>query len=191
MDSSQLCGVCHEETYEQWQNQRTIKAYPTCHGCHGALVERTDTKGTNFFSNLLVSFEPEHKVRSHNLILPDKPAAGIGPELQLDKLTADTVQFTLVNNLPHDLPTGIFGEKDLFFILRWRQTDIIDEEQIKKDVSEVLAPGQSQSFRLSLPAGKEGQDLYIDLFRSSHQPAGEAILIGSYLFPFVTSHNSR
>ena len=44
VDSSQLCGVCHEETYEQWQSQRVSKEYPTCRGCHGGPVERPTPK---------------------------------------------------------------------------------------------------------------------------------------------------
>jgi len=186
MDSSQLCGVCHEETYEQWQTQQKNKKYPTCHGCHGASVERPHTKGTNFLTNILVSYEPVHKVRSHYLMLPNQSEQGIGPDLQLDTIDNDTIHFTLINSLPHDLPTGSYGEKELFIVLNWLQGDDVVLKKKKIVISSVLIPGQKKSFTAIFPKEEYGRKLSFDLFRF-HQSTGEETLIRSYLFTIVTN----
>jgi len=189
-DSSQLCGVCHEETYEQWQGQRVSKECPTCHGCHGAAVERPHTKGTNFFSNMLVSFEPVHRVRSHHLILPNLPGQGIGPEMQLDTIDADTVQFTLKNSLPHDLPTGIYGDKELFIVLSWLQNDGRVVEKKKIVIPSVLAPEEQKSFAVIFPKNEYSQKLSIDLYRFHHSTK-KATLIRSYPFVMTSPQVSK
>ncbi len=180
-DSSQLCGVCHEETYEQWRSLGAREHYPTCHGCHGVSVERPHTRGTDFFSNILVSFEPVHRVYSHSLILPNQPEQGTGPEIQLDAMEADTIHFRLKNSLPHDLPTGTYGDKDIFIVLSWRQPDGTVVEKKKINISSVLAPGEEKSFAVIFPQKEYSRDLSIDLYRFHHSTQ-KATLIGSYPF---------
>lgn len=180
LDSSQICGVCHEETFEQWEQQRKQKDFPTCHGCHGATVKRQHTKGTNFFSKLLVSFEPEHSVRSHYLILPDPMENETGPDLLLSKIDGDIVHFSLNNSLPHDLPTGSFAEKELFFHFRW-QGDEADSKQNKIVINSLLAPGEQYPFTLHFAQGESGRRLQVDLFRDDSS-TGNIHLIRSYSF---------
>ncbi len=178
LESSQICGVCHEETYEQWDEQRKNKDYPTCHGCHGATVKRPHTKGTNFFSKLLVLFEPEHTVRSHYLILPNQKETGLGPELSLDRIEGEMLRFTLLNSLPHDFPTGSFAEKELFF--QFKEKD--DEASSTKIViDELLAPGEHHTFTLHLPQRNNNEILQVDLFRDDLSN-GKNHLIRSYSF---------
>lgn len=179
IDSSQLCGTCHEETYEQWQSQRLKKQFPTCHGCHGVSTTRTHTKGTGFFSNMLVAFEPEHKVRSHYLIIPDQPGQGIGPDLQLAEIENDTIQFSLTNSLPHDLPTGSFGEKELFLVLSWLPTDETAARKKIIIIPSVIAPGETKVFTTKLPKEGYRKGLSVDLFRF-HESTEEDTLIRSY-----------
>lgn len=186
MDSSQLCGVCHEATYDQWQIQRKNKQFPTCHGCHGVSVERAHTKGTNFFTKILVAFEPVHKVRSHYLILPNQPGMGIGPDLQFDSIDNGSIQFTLMNSLPHDLPTGSFGEKELFFILNCSDTNGVALKEQRIGISSILSPGEKKNFTAILPQKEYCDVLSVDLFRL-HQSTGKATLIRSY--PFTTTTN--
>ena len=189
-DSSQLCGICHEETYEQWQTQRGTRQYPTCHGCHGKAVERPHTKGTNFFSNILVSFEPVHQVRSHYLSLPNRPEQWIGPEMTIDKVDDTSIHFTLTNSLPHDLPTGSYGEKEIFLVLNWLQADGTVVEKEKISLSSVLAPGQKQSFSTLFSKDTYWQTLSIELFRFHHS-TGMNTLIRSYSFAMTPPQGSQ
>ncbi len=180
-DSSQLCGVCHEETYEQWAEKRVIKQYPTCHGCHGTVVERPHTKGTNFFSNILVTFEPVHKVRSHYLNIPKLTGQGIGPEIEIQSIDDAGIHFSLINSLPHDLPAGSYGEKELFIVVSWSQADgkVVDKKKII--ISSVLAPDQKTSFDTAFNKGAHSQTLSVELFRFHHSTK-KITLIRSYLF---------
>ena len=118
LQSSQICRVCHEDTYEQWQQQRKSKSYPTCHGCHGVSVQRPHTRGTNFFSKLLVFFEPEHTVRSHYLIIPEQSGSAIGPELSIERVENDMNNY---NSAAIDRPllkkSSTHATDDLDFLL--------------------------------------------------------------------------
>ncbi len=181
--SSKLCGTCHEETYEQWQIQRLNKKFPTCHGCHGMPTTRSHTRGTGFLSNMLVAFETTHKVRSHYLVLPNRPGLGIGPDLQLAAIENDTIQFSLTNSLPHDLPTGSYGEKELFLVLSWLPTDETTAKKKIIVIPSVIAPGETKIFTAKLPKEGYNQQLFIELFRF-HESTGEDTLIRSY--PLVT-----
>ncbi len=182
-DSAQVCGTCHHETYEQWLDQQEItnNAYPTCHDCHGAPAKRTHTRGTNLFSNLLVSFEPEHEVRSHLLMLPGQRNPEAAPALHLTQNLPDQVFFTLTNTLPHDLPAGSFGEKYIMVTARRIQAQTILATNTMSLLS-VLAPGQSIRLGLSLPQGTPGHGLVIDLKRL-HRSTNTTTLIRSYPFP--------
>jgi hypothetical protein len=180
LDSSQICGACHEDTFEQWEQQRKLQEYPTCHGCHGVAVKRPHTKGTNFFSKFLVSFEPEHSVRSHYIRLPDSTESGIGPDVLLDRIEGNTIHFLLINSLPHDLPTGSFAEKDLFLQFKW-QGDDKPAKQNKIGINRVLAPGEQYLFTLPYPNEVAGRQLQLELFRDDGTSENSQ-LIHSYLF---------
>ena len=186
LDSSQICGVCHEDTFEQWERQRKQQEYPTCHGCHGVAVKRPHTKGTNFFSKFLVSFEPEHSVRSHSIRLPDPSQSGIGPDVILDRIEGNTIHFILINSLPHDLPTGSFAEKDLFLQCKWQGDDNV-AKQNKIVLNSVLAPGEKYLFTLPYPMEAAGRKLQLDLFRDDGN-LQNIQLIHSYLFSL---HSTR
>ncbi len=180
LESSQLCGVCHEDTFEQWKQQRKQREYPTCHGCHGVSVKRPHTQGTNFFSKLLVSFEPQHTVQSHTIRLPDSTKDGIIPEVVLDRIDGNMIHFTLINCLPHDLPTGNFSEKGIFLQFTWQA----EEKTIKQNtiaINKVLEPGERYSFTLPYPEKVTGAQLRLELFRN-HGASENIQLIHSYLF---------
>lgn len=188
-DSSQLCGICHEETYEQWQSQRLKKQFPTCHGCHGMSTTRTSSKGTGLLSNILVAFETPHKVRSHDLIIPSKPGQGIGPDLKLARIQDDTIQFSLTNSLPHDLPTGSYGDKELFLVLSWLPADETSARKKIIIIPSVIAPGETSIFTAKLPRQGYSKDLSIELYRF-HESTGEDTLIRSYPLFTVSEHLS-
>ncbi len=182
IDSAKLCGTCHHETYDEWLDQQEIAQtpYPTCHGCHGAPVTRTHTKGTNLFSNLLVAFEPEHEVRSHHLILPGQIDPDAAPQIQLIANEEDEIIFRLTNTLPHNLPTGNFGEKYIMLTVNLLQDETIIATN-SMSLSSVLIPGQSILLSLSLPQ-EEHHTVQINLKRF-HQSTGAITLIRSYHFP--------
>jgi nitrate/TMAO reductase-like tetraheme cytochrome c subunit len=112
-----LCAGCHGETFAQWQKAAAQGPAPTCQECHLAAVQRTATQGTNLFSNMLVAFEKKVPTRSHDVNLehmapvPGGVSLTIAPHAQ----GADTIvlEATVRNSLPHNLPTGTYGDKEL------------------------------------------------------------------------------
>ncbi|MDA3835314.1 MAG: multiheme c-type cytochrome [Spirochaetales bacterium] len=182
IDSAELCGICHHETYEQWLDHQDITntPAPTCHSCHGAPVKRTHTQGPSLFSDLLVAFEPEHEVRSHHLMLPGQNDATAAPKLELVESSPDQVTFTLINSLPHELPTGSFGEKHLMVIVNRLEGDTIVATN-SMSIPEIIRLTQSVTMGISLPSGRQNQHLQINLLRR-HRSTNEITLIRSYHF---------
>lgn len=182
LESSKLCGICHIETFEQWQAQqeRSDSAFPTCHECHGAPVTRSHTKGTNLFSSILVSFEDEHDVRSHNLMLPGHVKKEVLPRLHLVSDEGNTVTYTITNTLPHDLPTGSFGDKEIVVRLRRLRADtILATAEIL--LPTVLSPTQKITLTSSLPHGNQSKHVQFTLLRR-HGSVSGATLLQTYEF---------
>ena len=183
LDSSKLCAVCHEETYDQWflqQEGATVK-FPSCNGCHGAPVTRTHTKGTNFFSNMLVAFEDEHEVRSHQLLLSDQINPESAPQVRLVTDQQNRITLTITNTLPHDLPTGSFGEKHIMLTVRRLQDDAV-LATASSSLPATLASGESATISLPFIDSPQSNQLQIRLLRS--RDSTETItLIHTYSFP--------
>ena len=186
LDSPVLCGVCHVETFEQWQEQQQGQdLFPTCHGCHGAPVTRRHTKGTNMFSSLLVAFEDEHEVRSHHLMLPGHLENVMAPQIRLLSDTDDGVTLEILNTLPHDLPTGSFGEKQMRIQLqRLRNGDELD--RISRDIPEVLSPGQRLVMTLRLRHAELSRQIQVSLLRL-HGTTHTTTLIQRITYPQETN----
>ncbi len=180
IDSPKLCGTCHKETYEQWLKQQKTTPLPTCHACHGAPVTRTHTKGTNLFSDILVTFESRHEVRSHHLMLPGQINPEVAPRVLLNSDHHNEINITITNTLPHDLPTGSFGEKQIMIQAHRLQGDHILETKTQP-VPETLNPGQSITITLSLARGDISKHIQINLLRF-HQSTTESTLIRTYHF---------
>jgi hypothetical protein len=188
-DSHKLCGVCHQETYDQWQLMQRETSFPSCLGCHGALKKRSHTQGTGLFSNILVAFEPEHQVRSHYMTIQSQTETRVYPEVQVAHLDKIALSITIKNNLPHDLPAGIFGEKYLVVSLQSNDSSngdashLIEARRIELD--DVLAPGESTVLNTSLPKRNNSHDITLKLYRF-HQSTQKADLIHTYIFPGVS-----
>jgi len=122
--SPSLCASCHAETHGQWQQWQQAAARPdtrTCQECHQPVVHRRATQGTNFFSRILVSFEDELPTRSHEIALEKMTNFPGGVTITALALktgaSAPALEVTIHNNLPHDLPTGTYGEKEIQLVL--------------------------------------------------------------------------
>ena len=119
--SPSLCAACHAETHTQWQKAAARQETRTCQECHQAVVQRRATQGTDFFSNILVAFEDELPTRSHAITLEKMVNFPGGVTITALAIqtgpNAPALEVTLRNNLPHDLPTGTYGEKEIRLVL--------------------------------------------------------------------------
>jgi hypothetical protein len=132
--SVEICAACHGETYNEYRAIAERKEVPACLACHAATRQRTASQGTNFFSNALVAFEDEVSTRSHRISLDNMELASgsihlavLGLEHTLPK---GRVEIVITNNLPHNLPTGTFGEKNIKVTVRLLQAKKVLVENV-------------------------------------------------------------
>ncbi len=172
-----LCATCHDETYAQWQKSAAAQQIKSCQECHMPGVQRRATQGTNPASTFLVSFEDEIPTRSHAITMDamaNFPGAVTITALALKTgPDAPALTVTIGNNLPHNLPTGTFGEKEIRLTLSFEKEGM-EKETIQVAVSDAghpLAPGESKKLIIPLnPAAMTADTLRLDLARHSISP---------------------
>ncbi len=183
--SARFCGECHLESYRQWDEQYGGKGKdsPSCLQCHARPVSRRHTRGSNFFTDILVSFEPVHEVRSHALILSDPEAVESRLQLNLAEGSTDEMTFRLKNSLPHDLPTGEYGDKDLFVTVFWQRADgtVTFRETVMLPV--VIPPGEEFEFSVSHGGSSGITAVTVQLFRRDGQSGEERVIASFSPFP--------
>ena len=168
--SPALCAPCHDETHAQWRQATARQGAPTCQECHQASVRRTVTQGTGLFSNLLVAFEKKATTRSHDINLERMARfpGGITLTVSTKPPGAGLFEVTVRNNLPHDLPTGTYGSKEIRLVpVAGREARRLSERSCVIGTDEhPLAPGEEKTVRISL-AGVDLEDapLRLDLER--------------------------
>jgi hypothetical protein len=171
--NSSLCGVCHTETFSDWQaSRRTQPATPTCQECHMPQIVRTATKGSNLFSTALVAFEKSRSTRRHTFDfghLADLPGAVRMELLRWQPAPLTALQLAITNTLPHTLPTGSFRSRPLHLAVRLYGPDhTLLAENLVSLVGEKLPP---------LKPGEQRQ-LVIRLAQESGTQAATAKLCG-------------
>jgi hypothetical protein len=118
--SSELCGGCHEATFAEWQAAAGARAEApeTCQGCHMPSVHRTVESVNEAvpYSPLLVALEAEQELRRHLFAVPDGAEEDV--VLSLER-TATALAVRVDNRLPHALPTGSFGRRELRLFATW------------------------------------------------------------------------
>jgi Zn-finger protein len=179
-----LCATCHDETYAQWQKIEAGQKIRSCQGCHQAEVQRNATEGTNVFSNILVSFEEKIPTRSHEISLEKMANFPDGVTLTALALNqgGDTpaLKIAIRNKLPHDLPTGTFGKKEIQLSLIFLKdgVQVAEMRVVVSDGKKGLAAGETKSFILPLSLKATLADtLRLNLERHSESHAGRPPII--------------
>ncbi len=192
--SQSLCAACHAETHAQWQKTAARQETRTCQECHQPVVQRRATQGTNVFSNILVAFEDELPTRSHEITLEKMVnfPGGVTVTAWAIKAgpNAPAVEVTLRNNLPHDLPTGTYGEKEIQLVL----TSEKDKELLADKIVQVsneqhpIAAGETKKIIIPLASGDIlSGPLRLNLERHSESHAGRLpILLASITIDSVS-----
>lgn len=185
--SPSLCAACHAETHTQWQQTAARQEPRTCQECHQPIVQRRATQGTDFFSNILVAFEDELPTRSHAITLEKMGNFPGGVTITALAIqtgpNAPALEVTLRNNLPHDLPTGTYGEKEIRLVL----VSATDKELLVDKIVQVsneqhpIATGATKKIIIPLASGDIlSGPLRLNLERHSESHAGRLpILLAS------------
>jgi Cytochrome c554 and c-prime len=167
--SSELCGTCHRETFAEWSRSaaREGKEEDTCQGCHMPAVRRTveSVHDERAYSRVLVALEREEDLRRHLFAVVDDPSERV--ELEARR-AADgrSVEATIANRLPHALPTGQFGRRQVALDVVWpggnRRTAVVDSP------ARALSSGEQRRVTLELPPEALAAPLRVFLLRFDH-----------------------
>lgn len=179
-----LCATCHGETHTQWQKAAAGQQIGSCQECHMPAVERRATEGTNLFSKILVSFEEKIQTRSHAISLENMvnfPGAVTITTLALNQgKDAPALEINICNNLPHDLPTGTFGEKAIELALTFLKegVQVAETKVAVSNEKQPLAAGETKKIQFPLSAAATRADtLRLNLQRHSESRAGRPPII--------------
>ena len=170
--SSELCGTCHRGALAEWERAAAPEdgEKETCQGCHMPAVHRKveSVHEEHAYSRLFVALERSEDLRRHAFAVPEDAAEHVDVTAERDGPTR--VRVTLGNRLPHALPTGSFGRRQLAVAASWsggeRQTLVVDAP------ARALATGEVRSVTLELPPEARGLPLRVELRRFEHARGG-------------------
>jgi hypothetical protein len=169
--SSELCGGCHAATFAEWRAapDPVEGERETCQGCHMPAVHRT-VESVNEdvpYSPLLVALEEEQPLRRHRFSVPDGAHEDIG--LALERSGAALV-VRIQNRLPHALPTGSFGRREVRLFASWPGR--AHEVPVAARPGAALAAGEARAVTMPLDPAARTQPITVSLRR--FDPAARA-----------------
>ncbi|MFH2122838.1 MAG: multiheme c-type cytochrome [Pseudomonadota bacterium] len=188
-----LCATCHEETYSQWKKVSTGQKSRSCRQCHQSSKQRYASQGSNLFSNILVSFEEKIQTRSHAVTLEKMANFPDGVNITAFALNkgkdTPTLTINILNNLPHDLPTGTFGKKEIQLSLLFLKGDlqVAAKRLLVSDDRKALTAGESKKIIFPLTLEESRADtLLLQLERHSpNDPERPPIVLSSKIIDSI------
>jgi hypothetical protein len=122
--SSELCGSCHRATLAEWRAAPEAgPAKPACQECHMPAVRRKveSPNDAHRSSGLFSALGDPLDLRRHGFAVPEPEPEQVRLAARLDTGdgAAPRLHLELHNDLPHDLPTGEFGRRELRIVARW------------------------------------------------------------------------
>jgi hypothetical protein len=162
--SSELCGGCHEATYVEWRAAPEPAAgdKETCQGCHMPSVHRTVESVNDEvpYSPLFVALEETQQLRRHRFAVPDDADEEI--VLALERRPA-ALLVRVENRLPHALPTGSFGRREVRLFVAWPGGS--SEHAFAARPGASLAAGETRTVELPVAAAASRGPLSVALRR--------------------------
>jgi hypothetical protein len=119
------------------------------------------------YSPLLVALETEQPLRRHRFAVPDDPDEEIGLALERSR---DVLAVRVENRLPHALPTGSFGRREVKLFASWPGG--ARELPVAARPGAALAAGEARAVTLPLDAAARRQPIAVSLRR--YDPAARA-----------------
>lgn len=179
--SSQLCGRCHRAALEEWEaaavpSDRAEK--PSCQECHMPEVARRveSVHPDHPYSVLFVALERRETLRRHLFTVPDEVDRHVSLEVTPRNLDSRTVlQVVLRNELPHALPTGEFGRREIRLVAEWPGGST--EHTLVRSLGESIAGGGRAQAALALPAHVEAASVQVRLERWHHESGSWVTLV--------------
>jgi hypothetical protein len=162
--SSELCGGCHEATFAEWKAAPAPAAgeRETGPGCHMPAVHRT-VESVNEdvpYSPLFVALEESQDLRRHRFAVPDESDEDLALSVERSR---DALAVRVENRLPHALPTGAFGRREVKLFAAWPGG--AREAAFAARPGAPLAAGAARVVELPLDATARGQAVTVSLRR--------------------------
>jgi hypothetical protein len=153
--SSELCGICHVGTYEEW-----LQAAPageeagkeTCQGCHMPAVRRKveSVHDQHAYSAIPAALGDELDLRRHSFEVIDDAGEDLALVVRNEVSgKSPALQVTVLNRLLHGIPTGRFGRREIRLKAEWPGGQI--EESRVRGLGQVVPAGGRWEVRMVLP----------------------------------------
>jgi hypothetical protein len=162
--SSELCGGCHRATFEEWSASPAPAdgERETCQGCHMPEVHRT-VESVNAevpYSFVVVALEKKQALRRHLFAVPEDSDR----DLALSAVRrGDALTVRVVNRLPHALPTGSFGRREVEIFATWPGG--VRQVVFATRPGSPLAAGEAREVELPLESAARGTPVAVSLRR--------------------------
>jgi hypothetical protein len=149
----ELCGTCHAEVLEQWRHGPAASPEApreTCQGCHMPEVRRKieSYDPEHPYSALIVALGDAIEGRRHSFSVPEPTPEQI--ELRAARpAAAETaaggrLRVEVHNHLPHAIPTGAFGRRELRLRVSWPGGEAV--ERLRADLDQAIAAQAVRAF---------------------------------------------
>ena len=168
--SSELCGTCHEGTLREWlaaPDPANGETKPTCQGCHMPAVRRKveSVHDEHAYSALFVALGEATELRKHTFAVPEIES---GDEVEIALVPVQetgrrALEVTVSNRLPHALPTGSFGRREVRLAARWAGGS--HEERLSRALGQSIPSGGEWRARIALPPGVDPAGVEVSLER--------------------------
>jgi hypothetical protein len=173
-----LCGRCHPSTLEQWSAAQ-VPNKADCRECHMPAVQRKITQATSLISRPLVAVEKPAVEHRHVFSLSPESLTEGPCRLDVTRTGSGAARLTIVNLLPHDLPTGDFGVRTIQVraevVERRGTTRELGAWELTRAAGAALAGGASRSWDLAL--GPDDQVLRVLVARQGREAQDHVVLV--------------
>jgi hypothetical protein len=166
--SSALCGSCHRTTLAEWQAApEPAEGRSTCQECHMPAVRRkvespNDAHPSSAFFSALGDAQ---ELRRHGFAVPEPTPEQVRLEARVEEAAdgSPRLRVALHNGLPHDLPTGEFGRRELRIVARW-PGGAAGLHRVRRE-GEALPAGAVWQGEVALPRQARGAEVAASLER--------------------------
>jgi hypothetical protein len=177
-----ICGRCHEGTQQEWNLVEGDKK--TCQQCHMMPVERKVTQATGGISNIIVAFEKKETLRRHDFSVSDDYMPGEIISVT-GKKNGSLMTIQIINNLPHNLPTGDFGfrvyELQVIAVDKQNREIVLGQRELAPELSSAIPPRGALTWNIEIPA--DTVEAFIRLKRRSYEET-DVIVLANVEIPF-------
>jgi hypothetical protein len=189
--SSELCGVCHVGSYQEWlavAPAGEAAGKETCQGCHMPAVRRKveSVHDQHAYSAIPAALGDELDLRRHTFAVIDDPGEDLALLVRSEMSGEDQLlRVTVLNRLLHAIPTGQFGRREIRVRAEWPGGHL--EERRVRGLGQAVPAGGRWEVRMELPRDVPMERVEVRLERWNRGSGDWRILVRARSSSFVAS----